>query len=77
LNPEYTYGLFEMEDGELCWIGLSLMGGPENPLGNCPVKLVDPPEETACRPDLDERACIAAGGEWAAGVNPPCICPAE
>jgi hypothetical protein len=77
LNPEYSYGLFEMEDGEQCWIGLALMDGPENPLGTCPVEIVDPPEEDACRGDLDERACIAAGGEWAAGVNPPCICPEE
>jgi hypothetical protein len=77
LSPEYTYGLFEMADGEQCWIGLGLMGGPENPLGTCGVELVDPPAEDACQGDLDERACIAAGGEWAAGVAPPCICPDE
>ncbi len=79
LNPEYTHGLFELENGKKCWIWLGLMGGDENPFGNCPVEIVDPPGAppvSACSSDLDERACIAAGGEWTEGMAAPyCACP--
>jgi hypothetical protein len=58
-----------------------LMDGEENPFGNCPVEIVDPPEaprESACNKDLDERECIAAGGEWKEGMAAPyCACPEE
>lgn len=82
LNPEYTHGLFELENGKRCWIWLGLMGGPENPFGTCRVEIIDPPEPVReptgeCHGKLDERSCIAAGGEYAAGVSPPCICPKE
>ncbi len=81
LNPEYTHGLFELENGKQCWVWLGLMGGDENPFGNCPLEIVDPPEApagSACSAELDERACIAAGGEWAAGIAAPhCACPEE
>jgi len=79
LNPEYTHGLFEFADGQQCWLWLGLMDGPENPFGTCNVEIIDPPEaprESACSADLDERSCIAAGGEWAAGMAAPyCACP--
>jgi len=79
LNPEYTHGLFELENGKHCWVWLGLMGGDENPFGNCPLEIVDPPQaprESACRTDLDERACIVAGGEWKEGMAAPyCACP--
>ncbi len=78
LNPEYTHGLFELENGEQCWIWLGLMSGDENPFGNCPVEIVDPPEaprEGACTRDMDQRTCIAAGGEWIVGAAPHCVCP--
>jgi CSLREA domain-containing protein len=79
LNSEYTHGLFELENGKQCWVWLGLMGGDENPFGNCPVEIVDPPEaprESACSSDLDERECIAAGGEWTEGMAAPyCACP--
>jgi hypothetical protein len=81
LNPEYTHGLFEFEDGQQCWLWLGLMDGEENPFGNCPVEIVDPPEaprESACNKDLDERECIAAGGEWVEGRTASyCACPEE
>jgi hypothetical protein len=81
LNPEYTHGLFEFADGKQCWLWLGLLDGEENPFGNCPVEIVDPPEaprESACNKDLDERECIAAGGEWKEGMAAPyCACPEE
>ncbi len=80
LNPEYTHGLFTLENGEQCWMWLGLMNGPENPFGTCPVEIIDPseaPRESACNADLDERSCIAAGGEWVVGIAPRCICPEE
>lgn len=79
LNPEYTHGLFKFADGQQCWLWLGLMDGDENPFGNCPVEIIDPPEaprESACNKDLDERQCIAAGGEWKEGLAAPyCACP--
>jgi hypothetical protein len=79
LNPEYTHGLFKLADGSQCWIWLGLMEGEENPFGNCPVEIIDPPEAppaSACDKDLDERQCIAAGGEWKEGLAAPyCACP--
>ncbi len=81
LNPEYTHGLFEFETGEQCWIWLVLMDGEENPFGNCPVEIIDPPEaprEGTCSADLNQRECIAAGGEWKEGMAAPyCACPEE
>jgi CSLREA domain-containing protein len=80
LNPEYTHGLFELDNGEQCWVWLGLMGGEENPFGSCPVEIVDPPQaprESTCRTDLDERGCIAAGGEWIVGDTTYCDCPEE
>ncbi len=81
LNPEYTHGLFDLENGKQCWVWLGLMAGDENPFGNCPVKIIDPPEalrESACNADLVERECIAAGGEWVEGMAAPyCACPEE
>jgi len=79
LNPEYTHGLFEFEDGKQCWIWLSLMDGPENPFGTCNVEIIDPPEaprDDTCNADLDQRECIAAGGKWTEGMAAPyCTCP--
>jgi CSLREA domain-containing protein len=80
LNPEYTHGLFKLENGKQCWVWLGLMGGDENPFGNCPVEIVDPPETppmSACTRDMDQRACIAAGGEWIVGDTTYCDCPEE
>jgi len=76
LNPDYTHGLFELESGAQCWMWFNTLEGPENPLGTCGVQLVNPPEppvELACRSDLDESGCLAAGGEYIVGVG--CSCP--
>jgi len=78
LNPEYTHGLFELESGDRCWMWFNTLDGPENPLGTCNVQLVEPPEapeELVCRSNLDEAACVAAGGEWVVGMAPYCLCP--
>ena len=61
LNPEYTYGQFELGQ-ELCWIWLGLLDGPENPFGTCNVSIIDPPAAPTCSPDLDPDACEMAGG---------------
>ena len=76
LNPAYTHGLFELGSGAQCWMWFNTLEGPENPLGTCGVQLVnppDPPETPACRSDLDESGCLAAGGEYIVGVG--CSCP--
>ncbi|HEY70995.1 MAG TPA: CSLREA domain-containing protein [Anaerolineae bacterium] len=80
LNPELTHGKFELASMEQCWISLGVMEGPEDPVETCGVPIVDPepkPAEMACSPDLDQEACEASGGEWAAGRvgAPSCICP--
>jgi hypothetical protein len=79
LNPEYTHGLFELADGSQCWIWLGLMDGEENPFGNCPVEIINPPEpvpESTCNMNLDEKSCVAAGGKWGDGMAAPyCVCP--
>jgi CSLREA domain-containing protein len=74
LNPEYTHGQFEL-DQELCWIWLGLLDGPENPFGTCNVPIIDP--APACTPELDEEACILAGGQMSETrtTAPICICP--
>ncbi len=81
LNPEYTYGQFELNQ-KLCWIWLGLLDGPENPFGTCNVPIVDPPAaptETplACSPDLDPDACELAGGHMSDTLTtaPYCVCP--
>ena len=76
LNPAYTHGLFELGSGAQCWMWFNTLEGPENPLGTCGVQLVNPPAppvEPACRSDLDESGCLAAGGEYIVGVG--CRCP--
>jgi hypothetical protein len=74
LNPEYTHGQFEL-DQELCWIWLGLLDGPENPFGTCNVPIIDP--APACTPELDEEACILAGGQMSETrtTGPYCVCP--
>ncbi len=74
LNPEYTHGQFELGQ-ELCWIWLGALDGPENPFGTCNVPIVDPPP--ACTPELDEQACILAGGHMSETrtTAPYCVCP--
>ncbi len=74
LNPEYTHGQFELGQ-ELCWIWLGLLDGPENPFGNCNVPIIDP--APACTPELDEAACILAGGQMSETrtTGPYCDCP--
>jgi len=80
LNPEFTHGKFELDHGQ-CWIWLGLLDGPENPYGTCGVPVVDPPPPTetplACTPDLDEQACILAGGQMSdtQTTAPYCVCP--
>jgi hypothetical protein len=74
LNPEYTHGQFELGQ-ELCWIWLGLLDGPENPFGTCSVPILDP--APACTPELDEAACILAGGQMSETrtTGPYCVCP--
>jgi CSLREA domain-containing protein len=74
LNPEFTHGLFKLDNGQ-CWIWLGLLDGPDNPFGDCDVAIIDPPQ--ACTEDLDEEACIASGGVWSQGFTDRlyCICP--
>jgi CSLREA domain-containing protein len=74
LNPEFTHGQFEL-DQESCWIWLGLLDGPENPFGTCNVPIIDP--APACTPELDEQACILAGGQMSETrtTAPFCVCP--
>jgi CSLREA domain-containing protein len=37
----------------------------------------EPPPEEACNESLDQRACIASGGEWVVGTAAYCSCPEE
>jgi hypothetical protein len=83
LNPDYTHGKFETEEGNVCWMWLGLLDGPVNPLGECDVSIeaapapqpTEPPP--ACSPDLDEESCEASGGTWESGGvgEPECVCP--
>ncbi len=74
LNPEFTHGQFLL-DQELCWIWLGLLDGPENPFGTCSVPIIDP--APACTSELDEQACILAGGQISETrtTAPYCVCP--
>lgn len=81
LNPEFTHGLFELDNGQ-CWSWLGLLDGPENPFGTCNVPIVDPltaltETPLACSPDLDPDACELAGGYMSdtRTTAPICICP--
>ena len=86
LNPENTYGKFNLQSGEQCWVALRLMI-PQDSGGACSVPVEDPiqvPEEkepqkkkTTCKSTLDEAACKKAGGTWVGGVTeaPHCSCP--
>jgi hypothetical protein len=55
------------------------MDGEENPYGNCRLEIIDPaeaPPGSACSSELDQRECIAAGGEWVQGAaSSICACP--
>jgi len=80
LNPEYTHGLFQLENGKPCRVWLGLMGGDENPFGNCPVEIVDPPAAPAFSArtrDMDQRTCTAVGGESVVGETTCRDCPDE
>jgi CSLREA domain-containing protein len=80
LNPEFTHGYFELENGRKCWIWLGLMSGEENPYGECDVPVLDPPEKPsapACHRELSEEDCIAAGGEWVSALANYCNCPED
>jgi CSLREA domain-containing protein len=80
LNPEYTHGQFELENGRKCWMWLGVLIGEENPFGECDVPILDPPEKPsapACHRELSEEDCIAAGGEWVSALANYCNCPED
>lgn len=78
LNPAFTHGKFDLLNGYRCWIQMSFMDGPSDPLKACQVYIVDAPSmpdlsdlegssHPACSSDLDPAACAAAGGTWQSG----------
>ncbi len=77
MNPTFTHGKFEIRDSYRCWIPLALMDGSTDPLQLCKVYVVNAPpmadvsthgaNSPTCSSELDEPACIAAGGTWVEG----------
>lgn len=78
LNPTFTHGKFDLLNSSQCWIPLSLMDGPSDPLAMCEVYVVDAPplrgdltiddsDSSVCASGLDEATCIATGGSWVDG----------
>lgn len=81
LNPENTYGKFELPSGEGCWIFLNLMSAMD-PDEECEVPVENPPEpeqpeELVCKKNLGKNACKERGGKWIepATEAPYCSCP--
>jgi len=86
MNTQGTYGFFELPGGEECWMLLSLLTRGDTAACN-PIVAIPPPCPTptpktsgpgaaACRADMNQAACEAAGGVWYTQVFPPkCICP--
>jgi hypothetical protein len=80
-NPENTFGKFELESTQQCWIALNLMS-PLDSAEDCQVPVENPPEPEIpepleCKKSLSENACKKSGGTWVVPITeaPYCSCP--
>jgi hypothetical protein len=85
INPTFTHGKFELPNSDQCWIILSLMEGPSNPLDLCKIYVVDAPAQrevsdsdektpVICSRELDKQSCEAADGTWIENLASPPHC---
>ena len=81
LNPENTYGKFELPSAEQCWIALNLMSALD-PAEECEVPEENPPEPElpeplVCTSNMGKSACKERGGKWVEGATEAahCSCP--